>query len=150
MKKLLGIIILSLIFVNNAYSDNIYSQENRKKSEIKINCKINQIIKFANQDGLHASKYDTSDLPKMINDPKLPGIIIETNLNSRPVWINRVAVKADENWREELSIIRFEQANEKDFVVVRKYNIDYTIKGTKEEDYSFSISTSIHLPKSDF
>ena len=107
-------------------------------------------MKFANQDGLHASKYDTSDLPKMINDPKLPGFIVETNLNSRPVWINRVAVKADENWREELSIIRFEQANEKDFVVVRKYNINYTIKGTKEEDYSFSIDTSIHLPKSDF
>ncbi len=150
MKKLLGIIILGLIFVGNAYSDDIYSQDNRKKSEIKINCKINQIMKFANQDGLQASKYDTSDLPKMIDDPKLPGFIIETNLNSRPVWINRFAAKADENWREELSIIRFEQANEKDFVVVRKYNIDYTTKGTKGEDYSFSIDTSIHLHKSDF
>ena len=150
MRKILSIIVVSLLLNGNAYSNDIYSQENRKKSEIKINCKINWIMKFANQDGLHASKYDTSDLPKMINDPKLPGIIIETNLNSRPVWINRVAVKADENWREELSITRFEQANEKDFVVVRKYNINYTIKGTKEEDYSFSIDTSIHLPKSDF
>ena len=111
MKKFLGIIILSLIFVNNAYSDDIYSQENRKQSEIKLNCKINQIWKVANQDGLQASAYDTSDLPKMIENPKLPGFIIETNLNSRPVWINRVAVKADENWREELSIIRFEKAN---------------------------------------
>ena len=73
MKKLLGIIIIGLIFVGNAYSDDIYSQDNRKKSEIKINCKINQIMKFANQDGLQASKYDTSDLPKMIDDPKLPG-----------------------------------------------------------------------------
>ena len=150
MRKILSIIVVSLLLNGNAYSNDIYSQENRKKSEIKINCKINQIIKFANQDGLAASKDDTSDLPKMINDPKLPGIIIETNLNSRPVWINRVAVKADENWREELSIIRFEQANEKDFVVVRKYNIDYTTKGTKGEDYSFSIDTSIHLHKSDF
>jgi hypothetical protein len=150
MKKLLGIIILSLIFVNNAYSYDLYSEENRKKSEIKINCKINWIMKFANQDGLQASAYDTSDLPKMIENPKLPGFIIETNLNSRPVWINRVAVKADENWRERLSIIRFEQANEKDFVVVRKYNIDFTTKSTKGEDYSFSIDTSIHLHKSDF
>ena len=150
MRKILSIIVVSLLLNGNAYSNDIYSQENRKKSEIKINCKINQIIKFANQDGLAASKDDTSDLPKMINDPKLPGFIVETNLNSRPVWINRVAVKADENWREELSIIRFEQANEKDFVVVRKYNIDYTTKSTKGEDYSFSIDTSIHLPKSDF
>ncbi len=150
MKKILSIIFVSLLLSASAYADDIYSQDNRKKSEIKINCKINWIMKFANQDGLHASKYDTSDLPKMINDPKLPGFIVETNLNSRPVWINRVAVKADENWREELSIIRFEQANEKDFVVVRKYNIDYTTKSTKGEDYSFSIDTSIHLPKSDF
>ena len=150
MRKILSIIVVSLLLNGNAYSNDIYSQENRKKSEIKINCKINWIMKFANQDGLHASKYDTSDLPKMINDPKLPGFIVETNLNSRPVWINRVAVKADENWREELSIIRFEQANEKDFVVVRKYNIDYTTKSTKGEDYSFSIATSFHLPKSDF
>jgi hypothetical protein len=150
MRQILSIIVVSLLLNGNAYSNDIYSQENRKKSEIKINCKINWIMKFANQDGLHASKYDTSDLPKMINDPKLPGFIVETNLNSRPVWINRVAVKADENWREELSIIRFEQANEKDFVVVRKYNIDYTTKGTKGEDYSFSIDTSIHLHKSDF
>jgi len=150
MKKLLGIVVLGLLLSGNAYADDTYSEENRKKSEIKLNCKINQVMKFANQDGLQASKYDTSDLPKMINDPKLPGFIIETNLNSRPVWINRVAVKADENWREELSIIRFEQANEKDFVVVRKYNINYMIKGTKGEDYSFSIDTSIHLHKSDF
>ena len=150
MKKILSIIVVSLLLNGNAYSNDIYSQENRKKSEIKINCKIDWIDKVANQDGLYASKYDTSDLPKMINDPKLPGFIVETNLNSRPVWINRVAVKADENWREELSIIRFEQANEKDFVVVRKYNIDYTTKSTKGEDYSFSITTSFHLPKSDF
>ena len=34
MKKLLWIIIIGLIFVNNAYSDDIYSQDNRKKSEI--------------------------------------------------------------------------------------------------------------------
>ena len=45
---------------------------------------------------------------------------------------------------------RFVEFNEKDFVVVRKYNIDYTTKGTKGEDYSFSIDTSIHLHKSDF
>ena len=80
MKKLLGIIILGLIFVSNAFSNDIYSQENRKKSEIKLNCKINQIWKVANQDGLQASAYDTSDLPKMIENPKLPGFIIETNL----------------------------------------------------------------------
>ena len=76
MKKILGIIILSLIFVGNAFSNDIYSQENRKKSEIKLNCKINLIRKVANQDGLQASAYDTSDLPKMIENPKLPGFII--------------------------------------------------------------------------
>ena len=107
-------------------------------------------MKFANQDGLQASAYDTSDLPKMIENPKLPGFIIETYLNSRPVWINRVAVKADENWKEELSIIRFEKANKKDFVIIRKYQIDFTRKGTGGEDYSFSLDTSLHSHKNDY
>lgn len=150
MKKLLVIIILSLIFVGNAFSNDIYSQENRKKSDIKLNCKINQIWKVANQDGLQASAYDTSDLPKMIENPKLPGFIIETNLNSRPVWINRVGTKAYENWKEELSIIRFEKANKKDFVIIRKYQIDFTKKGRDGEDYSFMLDTSLHSHKNDY
>ena len=139
--------ILNLICVSNAYSYDPYSEENRKKSEIKLNCKINQTMKFANQDGLQASAYDTSDLPKMIENPKLPGFIIETNLNSRPVWINRVGTKAYENWKEELSIIRFEKANKKDFVIIRKYQIDFTKKGNGGEDYSFILDTSLHSQK---
>jgi len=150
MKKLLVIMILNLICVSNAYSYDPYSEENRKKSEIKLNCKINQTMKFANQDGLQASAYDTSDLPKMIENPKLPGFIIETNLNSRPVWINRVGTKAYENWKEELSIIRFEKANKKNFVIIRKYQIDFTRKGTGGEDYSFSLDTSLHSNKNDY
>mgnify|MGYP001478366917 CR=1 FL=1 len=151
MKKLfLSILVICSLLGGNVYSNDIYSEEKRKKSEIKLNCKINTIMKFAHQDGLQASAYDTSDLPKLIKDPKLPGFIIETNLNSRPVWINRVGTKADDNWKEELSIIRFEKANKKDFVVIRKYNIDYTEKGTEGEDYSFSLDTSIHSHKNDY
>ena len=150
MKKFLVIVVLGFLLNGNAYSYDPYSEENRKKSEIKLNCKINQTMKFANQDGLQASAYDTSDLPKMIENPKLPGFIIETNLNSRPVWINRVGTKAYENWKEELSIIRFEKANKKNFVIIRKYQIDFTKKGIGGEDYSFSLDTSLHSHKNDY
>ena len=94
MKKILGILFFSLLLSINVYADDQYSETNRKKSNIKLSCKIDNIFKVANQDGLHASKYDTSDLPKIIKNPDLPGIIIETNLNSRPVWINKIAAKS--------------------------------------------------------
>ncbi len=150
MKKILGILFFGLLLSINVYADDQYSETNRKKSNIKLSCKIDIIYKYANQDGLHASKYDTSDLPKIINNPDLPGIIIETNLNSRPVWINKVAAKAEDNWREKLQITRFEQANEKDFVVIRNYTIDYTKKGENNQDYHLWIETSMHQHKNKF
>ena len=94
MKKLLGIIIIGLIFVNNAYSNDPYSEENRKKSEIKISCKIEEIVNHYNQEDGRPT-----DLKNMfVTDVDLPSFIIETNSYEDEIWLNRVGIKAKKNF----------------------------------------------------
>ena len=52
MRKILSIIVVSLLLNGNTYAADPYSEKNRKKSEIKISCKIEEIVNhYAQEDG---------------------------------------------------------------------------------------------------
>ena len=99
-------------------------------------------MKFADQDGTLVE----GDV-MTIWDVDLPGFIIETNENSRPVWINKIGIKAVDNSGKELIFNKLEEAEKEDYVFINKYWIDYTKKGYKSEDFYIFIESSIHAHK---
>jgi len=141
MKKISLYIFLVLMWCNVGFADEL-SEANRKNSKIKLSCKIDHIGKFADQDGTLVEGG-----VKIISDVDLPGFIIETNENSRPVWINKIGIKADDNWGEKLIFKKLEEAEKEDYVFINQYWIDYTDKGMKGEDFSISIDSSMHTHK---
>ena len=146
MKKLLGIIIIGLIFVNNAYSNDPYSEENRKKSEIKISCKIEEIVNHYNQEDGRPT-----DLKNMfVTDIDLPSFIIETNSYEDEVWLNQVGIKAKKNFPSKLIFLTLKKANKKDYVFAKKFTINFKEKYKNGKEISFEISSSIYKHKNDF
>ena len=139
MKKLLGIIILGLIFVGNAYSNDPYSEKNRKKSEIKISCKIEEIVNHYNQeDGI------PTDLKNMfVTDVDLPSFIIETNSYEDEVWLNQVGIKAKKNFPSTLIFLTLQNTNKEDFVFAKKFTIKFKEKYKNGKEISFEISSSV-------
>ena len=139
MKKLLGIIIIGLIFVNNAYSNDPYSEKNRKKSEIKISCKIEEIVNhYAQEDGR------PTDLKNMfVTDVDLPSFIIETNSYEDEVWLNQVGIKAKKNFPSTLIFLTLQNTNKEDFVFAKKFTIKFKEKYKNGKEISFEISSSV-------
>ena len=139
MKKLLGIIILGLIFVTNAYSDDPYSEENRKKSEIKISCKIEEIVNHYNQEDGRPT-----DLKNMfVTDVDLPSFIIETNSYEDEVWLNQVGIKAKKNFPSTLIFLTLQNTNKEDFVFAKKFTIKFKEKYKNGKEISFEILSSV-------
>ena len=139
MKKLLGFIILSLIFVGNAYSNDPYSEENRKKSEIKISCKIEEIVNHYNQEDGRPT-----DLKNMfVTDVDLPSFIIETNSYEDEVWLNQVGIKAQKNFPSTLIFLTLQNTNKEDFVFAKKFTIKFKEKYKNGKEISFEISSSV-------
>ena len=140
MKKLLGIIILGLIFVSNAYSDDPYSEENRKKSEIKISCKIEEIVNYYNQED--AKPIDVLGLSPR-TDVDLPSFIIETNSYEDEVWLNQSGIKAQKNLPSTLIFLTLQNTNKDDFVFAKKFTIKFKEKYKNGKEISFEISNSL-------
>ena len=140
MKKLLGIIILGLIFVTNAYSDDPYSEENRKKSEIKISCKIEEIVNYYNQED--AKPIDVLGLSPR-TDVDLPSFIIETNSYEDEVWLNQVGIKAQKNFPSTLIFLTLQNTNKEDFVFAKKFTIKFKEKYKNGKEISFEILSSV-------
>ena len=140
MKKLLGFIILSLIFVGNAYSNDPYSEENRKKSEIKISCKIEEIVNYYNQED--AKPIDVLGLSPR-TDVDLPSFIIETNSYEDEVWLNQVGIKAKKNFPSTLIFLTLQNTNKEDFVFAKKFTIKFKEKYKNGKEISFEILSSV-------
>ena len=140
MKKLLGIIILGLIFVTNAYSDDPYSEENRKKSEIKISCKIEEIVNYYNQED--AKPIDVLGLSPR-TDVDLPSFIIETNSYEDEVWLNQAGIKAQKNLPSTLIFLTLQNTNKDDFVFAKKFTIKFKEKYKNGKEISFEILSSV-------
>lgn len=140
MKKLLGIIILGLIFVGNAYSNDPYSEENRKKSKIKISCKIEEIVNYYNQED--AKPIDVLGLSPRTN-VDLPSFIIETNSYEDEVWLNQAGIKAQKNLPSTLIFLTLQNTNKDDFVFAKKFTIKFKEKYKNGKEISFEISNSL-------
>ena len=139
MKKLLSIIVLSLIFVGNAYSNDPYSEKNRKKSEIKISCKIEEIVNHYNQEDGRPT-----DLKNMfVSDVDLPSFIIETNSYEDEVWLNQAGIKAQKNLPSTLIFLTLQNTNKEDFVFAKKFTIKFKEKYKNGKEISFEIASSI-------
>ena len=138
MKKLLGIIILGLLLSGNVYAVDPYSEENRKKSEIKINCKIEEIVNhYEQEDGR-----PTSLKNMFVTDVDLPSFIIETNSYEDEVWLNQVGIKAKKNFPSELIFLTLQKANKEDLVFAKKFTIKFKEKYKNGKEISFEIASS--------
>ena len=145
MKKILGIIITGLIFVNNAYSNDPYSEKNRKKSEIKISCKIEEIVNHYNQEDGRPT-----DLKNMfVSDVDLPSFIIETNSYEDEVWLNQVGIKAKKNFPSTLIFLTLQNTNKEDFVFAKKFTIKFKekYKNGKEKVLGFLVGQVMKASK---
>ena len=121
MKKLLGILVLGLLLSGNSYAVDPYSEENRKKSEIKISCKIEEIVNHYNQEDGRPT-----DLKNMfVTDVDLPSFIIETNSYEDEIWLNRVGIKAKKNFPSTLIFLTLQNTNKEDFVFAKKFTIKF-------------------------
>ena len=139
MKKLLGIMVLGLLLSGNAYAVDPYSKENRKKSEIKISCKIEEIVNhYAQEDGR-----PITDLKNMfVTDVDLPSFIIETNSYEDEVWLNQVGIKAKKNFPSTLIFLILQNTNKEDFVFAKKFTIKFKEKYKNGKEISFEIASS--------
>ena len=139
MKKLLGIVVLGLLLSGNAYAVDPYSEENRKKSEIKISCKIEEIVNHYNQEDGRPT-----DLKNMfVTDVDLPSFIIETNSYEDEVWLNQVGIKAKKNFPSTLIFLTLQNTNKEDFVFAKKFTIKFKEKYKNGKQISFEILSSV-------
>jgi len=139
MKKLLGIVVLGLLLSGNAYAVDPYSEENRKKSEIKISCKIEEIVNHYNQEDGRPT-----DLKNMfVTDVDLPSFIIETNSYEDEVWLNQVGIKAKKNFPSTLIFLTLQNTNKEDFVFAKKFTIKFKEKYKNGKEISFEILSSV-------
>ena len=119
MRKILSIIVVSLLLNGNTYAADPYSEKNRKKSEIKINCKIEEIVNhYEQEDGR-----PTTLKNMFVTDVDLPSFIIETNSYEDEVWLNQAGIKAKKNFPSELIFLTLQNTNKEDFVFAKKFTI---------------------------
>ena len=139
MRKILSIIVVSLLLNGNAYAADPYSEKNRKKSEIKISCKIEEIVNhYAQEDGR-----PITDLKNMfVTDVDLPSFIIETNSYEDEVWLNQVGIKANKNFPSELIFLTLQNTNKEDLVFAKKFTIKFKEKYKNGKEISFEIASS--------
>ena len=138
MRKILSIIVVSLLLNGNAYAADPYSEKNRKKSEIKINCKIEEIVNhYEQEDGR-----PTSLKNMFVTDVDLPSFIIETNSYEDEVWLNQVGIKARKNFPSELIFLTLQNTNKEDFVFAKKFTIKFKEKYKNGKEISFEIASS--------
>ena len=139
MRKILSIIVVSLLLNGNAYAADPYSEKNRKKSEIKISCKIEEIVNhYAQEDGR-----PITDLKNMfVTDVDLPSFIIETNSYEDEVWLNQVGIKTNKNFPSELIFLTLQNTNKEDLVFAKKFTIKFKEKYKNGKEISFEIASS--------
>ena len=139
MQKILGIIVLGFLLSGNSYAVDPYSEENRKKSEIKISCKIEEIVNHYNQEDGRPT-----DLKNMfVTDVDLPSFIIETNSYEDEIWLNRVGIKAKKNFPSTLIFLTLQNTNKEDFVFAKKFTIKFKEKYKNGKEISFEILSSV-------
>ena len=130
--------VLGLLLSGNAYAADPYSEKNRKKSEIKINCKIEEIVNhYEQEDGRPTSLKNT-----YVTDVDLPSFIIETNSYEDEVWLNQVGIKARKNFPSELIFLTLQNTNKEDFVFAKKFTIKFKEKYKNGKEISFEIASS--------
>ena len=138
MKKILSIIVVSLLLNGNTYAADPYSEKNRKKSEIKISCKIEEIVNhYAQEDGRPIALKNM-----FVTDVDLPSFIIETNSYEDEVWLNQVGIKARKNFPSELIFLTLQNTNKEDFVFAKKFTIKFKEKYKNGKEISFEIASS--------
>jgi len=138
MRKILSIIVVSLLVNGNAYAADPYSEKNRKKSEIKISCKIEEIVNhYAQEDGRPIALKNM-----FVTDVDLPSFIIETNSYEDEVWLNQVGIKARKNFPSELIFLTLQNTNKEDFVFAKKFTIKFKEKYKNGKEISFEIASS--------
>jgi hypothetical protein len=138
MRKILSIIVVSLLLNGNAYAADPYSEKNRKKSEIKISCKIEEIVNhYAQEDGRPIALKNM-----FVTDVDLPSFIIETNSYEDEVWLNQVGIKARKNFPSELIFLTLQNTNKEDFVFAKKFTIKFKEKYKNGKEISFEIASS--------
>ena len=131
--------VLGLLLSGNSYAVDPYSEENRKKSEIKISCKIEEIVNHYNQEDGRPT-----DLKNMfVTDVDLPSFIIETNSYEDEVWLNQVGIKAKKNFPSTLIFLTLQNTNKEDFVFAKKFTIKFKEKYKNGKEISFEILSSV-------
>jgi hypothetical protein len=138
MKKLLGILVLGLLF-SGCSEDK--SEKNRKKSTIKLSCEIKKVHIIKNYDGTIADKwYDDKFIKENLGELAKP-MIIETNKDSFAIWLDgkgTIAMYHDKNGLDYLT----EWSAKEGFVTLHLTSISY-------ENLEFVSEASMLIKKDD-
>ena len=115
MKKLLGIVVLGLLLY--ACSED-KSETNRKKSTIKLSCKINKVHVIKGYDGSNKDIwFDEKFIEENLGEMAEP-LILETNKNSYAMWIDGIGTIAMYHNENGIGYLNERDTNNEKFVTL--------------------------------
>jgi hypothetical protein len=139
MKKLLLMLVLGLLL--SACSED-KSETNRKKSTIKLSCKINKIYMIKGYDGSDKNIwYDEKFIEKNLSEIAKP-LILETNKNSYAIWIDGIGTLAFYHNENGIGYLNERDTNNEKFVTLHLTSISY-------KNFEFISESSVYIKKDD-
>ena len=123
MKKLLAIVVLGLLLLGCSENK---SEKNRKKSTIKLSCKINKVNIIKMYDGTEVNTWhDEKFLNENFGEEILKPIIIETNKNSYAMWVDGIGTIAMYNDENGIGYITVRDTENEKFVTLHLTSVSY-------------------------
>ena len=138
-KKLLGIVVLGLLLF--ACSED-KSETNRKKSTIKLSCKINKVHVIKGYDGSNKDIwFDEKFIEENLGEMAEP-LILETNKNSYALWIDGIGTIAMYHNENGIGYLNERDTNNEKFVTLHLTSIGY-------KNFEFISESSVYIKKDD-
>jgi len=137
MKKNISFILtmlLALFFSFNCIALENKSEENRKKSTIKLSCKIEKANLIKKYDGTSVNVWFNSDELKKFDPSGGKPIIIETNPNSLALWVDGKGVLGDYNNMDGIGYFNEMDFKDKNLVTLHFVSINYNNLNFKAEN----------------
>jgi hypothetical protein len=132
--KYITLITLVFIYTSNCIALENKSEENRKKSTIKLSCKIKKANIIKKYDGTSVNIwFNSEELSKFDPSIRKP-IILETNPNSLALWIDGKGVLGDYNNKDGIGYLNEMDSKGKNLVTLHFATINYNNLNLKAEN----------------
>jgi len=132
--KYATLIILTFIYTTNCIALENKSEENRKKSTIKLSCKIEKANIINKFDGTPINIWFNSEEIKKFDPSGGKPIIIETNPNSLAMWVDGKGILGDYNNKDGIGYLNEMNFKDKNLVTLHFASINYNNLNLKAEN----------------